>query len=127
MKVTKSFERTRVIDGVTEILGEFRYVKSEFHNVKSQLRHGDIVFLAASIPCPIEKTESEIFMKSCALLLGMLLLGVNLIGCGGGETTPPTAEFTDEQKAAIAAEDAAVAADEMGGGMPPVKKAKKPK
>lgn len=49
------------------------------------------------------------------------------MGCGGGETNPPTAEFTAEQKAAIAAEDAAIADEEMGGGVPPVKKARKPK
>lgn len=66
-------------------------------------------------------------MKRCELLLGLLLIGATLMGCGGGETNPPTAEFTAEQKAAIAAEDAAIADEEMGGGVPPVKKARKPK
>lgn len=55
-------------------------------------------------------------------VLPLCLICGYLLGCGGGDMTPPTAEFTDEQKAAIAAEDAAVAEDEMGGGQPPVKR-----
>ncbi len=61
-------------------------------------------------------------MTRAKFLFLFLFLANSVVGCGGGGTNAPTAEFSDEQMAAIAAEDAAVADEEMGGGMRPVKR-----